>query len=424
MLRRRKHGRTPSATRPRVAPPASHPHPSLFLFLSLPKGIPAGFIAVMLPFLGRQAGVPVATIASMVAIGLAPKVWRVLWAPVADLRLTLKAWYRIGALVTGGALLMLGLVPVKVATIWLVTALAFVAEVGSSLVTLAVAGLIATVLPDGLKGRAAGFFELGGTAGRGLGGGAGLWLAVHAPTPLVAPMILGVACLVVIPALGLLAEPRRETNGGSAAQRFAEIGRDVVALVRSPNGALVVALVLMPFGVSGVTNLWSGLATEWRVSANATALLTGALSAGAGALGCLVAGWWADWSDRRIVYLASGGLLAGVGLALAVTPRGPAMFAAGVLAHYLVVGMCDAAFSALILGAVGRRAAATKYIVISSIGNVPTLYMTPLSGWVHDRAGTTVMLEVEAVVAAFCLGAAFVALRRLARSSTLPTGFI
>jgi MFS family permease len=371
----------------------------------------------MLPFLGRRAGIPVATIASMVAIGFAPKVWRVVWAPVADLRLTLKAWYRIGAILTGGALLALGFVPVKPATVWPVTALAFLSEAGSSLVILAIAGLIATALPDGLKGRAAGFLELGGTVGRGLGGGAGLWLAVHAPTPRLAPILLGLACIVCMPGVRLLAEPHRDTTGVRVVQRFAEIGRDVLALVRSPHGALVVALVLMPFGVSGVTHLWSGLATEWRVSANAIALVTGALSAVAGALGCLVAGWWADRTDRRIVYLASGGLLAGLGLALAVTPRTPGVFAVGALAHYWVVGMCDAAFSALVLGAVGRRAAATKFMVISSIGNVPAVYMTAFSGWVHDRAGTTVMLEVEAVVAALCVGGAVLALRRLARSA-------
>src|SRR5690242_17334953 len=152
---------------------ASHPHPAIFLLLSLPKGVPGGFIVVMLPFLGRRAGIPVATIASMVAIGLAPKVWRILWAPVADLRLTLKTWYCIGALMSGGPLLALGVVPIRPDTVWLVAGLAFLSEVGSSLIVLAVSGLIATALPDGLKGRAAGYFELGGTVGRGLGGGAG-----------------------------------------------------------------------------------------------------------------------------------------------------------------------------------------------------------------------------------------------------------
>ena len=117
---------------------ASHPHPAIFLLLSLPKGVPGGFIVVMLPFLGRRAGIPVATIASMVAIGLAPKVWRVLWAPVADLRLTLKAWYRIGAFMTGGTLLALGVVPIRPDTVWLVSGLAFLSEVGSSFVVLAV----------------------------------------------------------------------------------------------------------------------------------------------------------------------------------------------------------------------------------------------------------------------------------------------
>lgn len=101
--------------------------------------------------------------------------------------------------------------------------------------------------------------------------------------------------------------------------------------------------------------------------------------------------------------------------------RRSAAFAVGALAHYVVVGMRDAAFSALVLGTVGRRAAATKFIVISSIGSVPLLYMTALSGWVHDRSGTTRMLGVEALVAVACLGLGAPALRRLMRRSSVAS---
>ena len=58
-----------------------------------------------------------------------------------------------------------------------------------------------------------------------------------------------------------------------------------------------------------------------------------------------------------------------------------------------------AAFSAVVLFAIGRGAASTKYAALSSLGNVPVVYMTALDGWVHDRFGTGWMLQTDALSA-------------------------
>jgi MFS transporter, PAT family, beta-lactamase induction signal transducer AmpG len=87
------------------------PHHSIFLLRNLPFGITSGYIVVAIPFLATRAGLPVLTAASIVGIALAPKAWKVLWSPVADLGLTLKKWYVIGAAIAGGMLLLQGLVP-------------------------------------------------------------------------------------------------------------------------------------------------------------------------------------------------------------------------------------------------------------------------------------------------------------------------
>jgi PAT family beta-lactamase induction signal transducer AmpG len=89
-------------------------------------------------------------------------------------------------------------------------------------------------------------------------------------------------------------------------------------------------------------------------------------------------------------------------MVMAVMPRTPGSFTAGVLAYALFCGMAYAAFSAVILFAIGRGAASTKYATLSSLGNIPVVYMTALDGWVHDRFSTAWMLRGEALFAIVC----------------------
>ena len=86
-----------------------------------------------------------------------------------------------------------------------------------------------------------------------------------------------------------------------------------------------------------------------------------------------------------------------VAIIMAVAPRTPNAFTVGVLAYALTCGMAYAAFSAIVLLAIGRGAASTKYATLSSLGNRPIVYMTASDGWVHDRFGTAWMLHSEAL---------------------------
>ena len=56
-------------------------------------------------------------------------------------------------------------------------------------------------------------------------------------------------------------------------------------------------------------------------------------------------------------------------------------------------------FLVLPLFAIGRGAASTKYAALSSLGNVPVVYMTALDGWVHNRFGTGWILQTDALSA-------------------------
>ena len=387
------------------------PHPSIFLLLNLPFGMTGGYITVVVPYLVTRAGLPVLMAASIVAIGLAPKAGKFFWAPLADIGLTLKKWYVIGAATASGMLLLQGLMPLTRTTVPFVAAALFIAELGSSLLSPSLGALMAEAMPDNLKGQAAGWYQLGGKVGAGAGGGIGLWLAVHA-TPAAPGLVLGLACLGCITGLRFLNEPERHLSA-YALDRVKQIARELWQLLKSREGLVVAALAVSPIGISGVDNFWSGIAREWGVSAGTIVLVTGFGRAAIAGAGCLLAGWWADRADRRVVYLATGAFLAAAGIALALTPHVPGVFVVGTLTQKLFIGMSDAALSALILAVIGRSAAATKYTVLAALGNIGELYMTVTSGWIHDRWSTAIMLIVESVAALLCIGVAAVVLKRI-----------
>lgn len=393
------------------------PHPSIFGLLNLPFGITTGYIVVVIPYLATHAGLSVGTAASMVAVGIAPKALKVIWAPLADMGLTLKTWYGIGASVSGLVLIASSFIPFSHATVPLIAAAFFTAEFGSSLLAPALGALMADAMPDQVKGRAAGWYQLGGKVGRGIGGGGGLWLAVNGAGPHTATAVLGVVCVSCIAGLNFLDEPQRRL-AEKAVQRFVEIGRELWRLGRSREGLLVALLAVAPIGISGADNFFSGIAGEWRVPVGTVALVTGFAGSLFGMAGCLIAGWWADRGDRRLVYLATGLLVAAASAALAIAPHVPGVFIAGTMTQRIFLGMSDAALSALTLSVIGRSAAATKFTVLAALGNIPEVYMTSVSGWVHDNWSTATMLLVESGIALVCLGGAALWLKRYNRADT------
>ena len=370
------------------------PHPSVFFLLNLPRGLTGGYITVVMPFLVTRAGLPVLTAASIVAIALSPKAWKIVWAPLADVGLTLKKWYVIGASVAGGMLLLQSVVPINRRTVPILTFGLFLMECGANLLAAPLGALMADAMPDELKGRAAAWYQIGAKVGTGIGGGVGLWLAVHADSGMVSGVVLGLACIGCTLGLTILDEPKRSLSE-SVLSRLRSTGLELWQLIKSRDGWLVAALAVSPIGVSGVDDFWSAIAHEWGASDRTVILVTGFASAAVACVGCLFAGWWADRGDRRRVYLATGTLVAVAGVALAIGPRVSGMFVAGTLFQKFCIGMADAALYALILHVIGRKAAATKFAVLAALGNLGELYMTMAAGWTHDHWGVTPMLVVE-----------------------------
>jgi hypothetical protein len=57
----------------------------------------------------------------------------------------------------------------------------------------------------------------------------------------------------------------------------------------------------------------------------------------------------------------------------------------------------------MVIHAIGRGVASTKFAFCQSLGNLPVVYMTALNGYVHDRYGAGWMLMNEALAAIACV---------------------
>jgi uncharacterized membrane protein YdjX (TVP38/TMEM64 family) len=62
------------------------------------------------------------------------------------------------------------------------------------------------------------------------------------------------------------------------------------------------------------------------------------------------------------------------------------------------LGLSCAGFTAIILFATGKKHAATKYSLISSLGNLPVVLMIAFNGFTHDKFNSRYMLIGEAAI--------------------------
>ena len=373
-------------------------HPVVYLVLILPFGAMGGYVAVALGYVLSQAGVNAQQIALLVAAFLLPQTWKFLWAPLVDTTLTRKTWYALAAVLDTVGFVAIGAIPAQEALLPWLAAVLFAASAASSFLAMAVESLMAYGTDEREKGRAAGWFQAGYLGGYGLGGGAGLWMAQHLPHPWMPAAALGVACLLCCAALAFVREPPAADRRDGLLRSLREVMQDLWAVARSQRGFLALLICFLPIGTGAATNLWAAIATDWRASANTVALVTGALGGIAAAGGCLAGGYLCDRMDRKMAYIVFGLLQALCAVAMAMAPRTEPMYIGFVATYWFIAGLTYAAFSAVVLEAMGRGAAATKYNLFASLSNMPIAYMTLMDGWAHTRWGTSAMLQAEAAM--------------------------
>jgi MFS family permease len=394
-------------------------HPAAFLFLNVPFGALSGYIGVTLAYLLAQGGVTAEAIGALYALSVVPNTWKFAWAPVADTMLNRKLWYVFGALATTIGCVAIGAVPASAAGLPLLTVIVFVVSLANTFVSIAADGLIAYATNETEKGRAGGWYQAGNLGGYGVGGGAALWLAQTTSAPWVAGAFIGAACALCCVVLLFIPAGAMVRSESRLVRNLVEVCRDLWTVARSRRGFLGLLICFLPIGTGAASNLWAAVADDWHASANAVALANGVLGGVVSGIGCVLGGYLSDKMDRKLSYVVYGILQALCAVAMALAPRTELMYIEFTLVYALITGLTYAGFSAVVLEAIGRGAAATKYNVYASLANIPIAYMTVVDGWARTRWNEGTMLYTEAMVgfaalAVFGLVAA-AATRRAAR---------
>lgn len=391
----------PVVPAPLAAPPG--PHPWRYGLLILPFGVSGGFLTVTLAWLLNAAGVAPTEVAALIALAYIPHTWKFFWAPVIDLAWRRRAWYAVGALGCAIGTWALGSLPPTAASLPWLGAIVLAMNVAATLVGMAVESLMAHVTADEAKGRAAGWFQAGNLGGLGVGGGAGLWMVQSLGwSPEVSAAVLGGACALCLLGLWGLPDTQAAPVGDAGGQalalgvRLKAAMQELWAVARSRRGALAILVCFLPIGSGAASNLWSVAAGDWQASAGTVALVSGVLGGVVSALGCLVGGQICDRMNRQGAYCLFGALMVGLGLGMALAPRHETSFIVFATAYAFVQGLTYAGFSALVLEAIGRGAAATKYSLLASLSNMPIAWVTLVDGWAYEHHGPAALPLADA----------------------------
>ena len=397
----------PAATSPPAGARHHATHPFLFLVLFVPFGAVPGFLTVALAYDLSKKGISTSDIAVVVGLSYIALIFKWLWAPLVDTLLTRKIWYVGSTVVCAIGLWLAGSAAMgEHPSLTMISVALTISNFTSTLLAMAVESLMAATVPDSLRGQAGGWSQAGNLGGQGLGGGLSLWLIqTYGLSDAASGAALGALCVLCCLALLWVddSRPLLKVEGHVEAVghlglwgNLKAIGVDLWDLLRSRVGVLALLICLLPIGSGAAQNLWSPIADEWHASANVVAFVTGAMSGLISALGCLAGGWLCDRMDRKTAYCVFGFLLVLSAAGMALCPRTSNQYILWTSAYAFVVGLCYAAYCAVVLEAIGNTAAATKFSFLSAVSNAPIMLMTFVDGYAQSHLSTKGMLWTDA----------------------------
>jgi MFS transporter, PAT family, beta-lactamase induction signal transducer AmpG len=370
------------------------PAPWVFSLLILPLGISVGFKFTPLPFLLARAGVPVYQIASIASIVHLPASLMFLWAPLVDVNLRRRTWLVIGALAT--ALFLCAAFPLIGAShLRLMTALILGAGLADSLVSTACGGLMMRTLSTLAQAKASAWLQVGNLGGGALGAAAVFWLAARLPLSVVGLFVGG---LVMLPASVAFSMPEAPPALSPWFRgRLCEIGREIRAMVRSPERRWSALLLISPAGTGAAQGLLPAVASHYGVGATGV-LWANALGGGVVlALGALCATFVPSNWDRRLTY-AGACLINALPVFILLAANRPSAYLSGTLLYLITDGFVWARFLALLVEIVGSetRDASTFYGALTAAGLIPFSFMIWVDGFGFHKFGLRGLLWTDA----------------------------
>jgi MFS transporter, PAT family, beta-lactamase induction signal transducer AmpG len=380
-----------SATQP--ADPEQPTPPWMFLFLDLPFGAAVGFLSLTVPFWMERRGYGIDAIATVSAGANLAHAAKLAWIPILDLGSYRKLWYLGMAALNAALFVAIALMPDPLATLpafaILLTVLQAVATTGHA----ANNALMATTTRFKDKGKVGGFAMASNVGSTGLLGALAIVIADRGSAR--AASLTMAAIVLASAAMGLrIVEPRLVDD---AVRRAGSLGRATLLHVRammkdlwqtitSREGFTGLLICLAPVGCQAMSNLFTGIATQYGADADTVSLANGLGGGIASAVGALLGGVLADRMSRRLAYALSGGLTALCALAMAFAPMTPWTYVWGTFTYLFAGGIAFATWAGMVLEMVGLSAAtATKYALFNASANLAISYVTQLDGSVGSR---------------------------------------
>jgi len=370
------------------------PVPWMFCLLILPLGIIVGFKATPLPLLLAKSGMSVDRIARISSIVNLPGFLLFLWAPLADSKFRRRTWLSVGIL--GVALSVCLYFPLIGAEhVKLMTTLILIGGVAEALIVGACGGLMVRGLSATDLSKTSAWWQAGWLGGGALGGAAIVWMSERLPISSVG------FCLAIVIALpGFLPFALLEPEPAPSPKfrrRFAEIGREIWGVIRTPKRRWSAVLLLAPGGTGAAMFLLPAIASHYGVTSTGVTWINGVaggiLMATGSLCGTLIPG---DW-DRRLMYAIAGAMNASAAILLLLSSR-LFVYLVGTALYLLTNGFCAVWFTALIAEIIGHdaRDSSTLFCVLNSVGSVSVIYMIWCDGIGYRYFGTRGLLWTDA----------------------------
>ncbi len=381
-----------------MIPEKRAPHPVVWTILYLPFGAFGGFVTVALTFLATKKGLSISEGALLNGAQMLIQWLKWLWAPAVDVTLTPRKWYVLSTSLSACAILTMAAIPLGPSTLGVLLVVIAAASLVNSVVGMAIEAMISACTPPKDAGRVSAWFQAGNLGGAGLGGALGLLLVTTLPSPWMAGAIMGALFLSCCAALRFTPNVAAPHKGKGARVAVTGVVGDLGKMLKTKGGLLSAILCVMPIGTGAaqVVLTQGKVAQFWGAGEHEVELLQGLLAGLVTTVGCFVGGALCQRVRPRTAYAAIGVLLAAIAVGMAACPATVTMYVVWSMIYSFGVGLAYAAFTAVVIHAMGHGSGATKYNIFASLSNFPIWWLGLVLGLAAQKWGPRAMLLTEA----------------------------